>query len=172
MTKSANQGPFIYIRSMGEKIPVTPEQHRAFYQEVDRKRKYEQYHHRCVCPKAFIWSCDGDCDICEHYRSDTLSLDAANSEGGATLYDAAEVESLYHRADASFEDVIADRLLIEKLFNRLREITPYADRIIAMWQENYGISARRVAEALGIPQRTFAELMKRVRAELRKIRGF
>lgn len=30
-------------------------------------RHKEQYHHRCKCPKQFIWACDGDCENCEHH---------------------------------------------------------------------------------------------------------
>lgn len=67
--------PFIYLRSTGEKIPVTKGQHDAFYKETSRIRDKEQNHGRCVCPYRFIWKCDGDCIDCEYHRaSDTLSL--------------------------------------------------------------------------------------------------
>lgn len=56
---------FIYIRSTGEKVPVTKEQHDSFYKEADRIRHKEQDHGRCMCPYRFIWKCDGDCIGCE-----------------------------------------------------------------------------------------------------------
>jgi DNA-directed RNA polymerase specialized sigma24 family protein len=72
----------------------------------------------------------------------------------------------------SMEDVYADRALLEQLFQRLRELDPDADRIIELWKENDKISDRSIAEALGRKQRTFADQMKRIRTELRKVRGY
>ena len=70
------------------------------------------------------------------------------------------------------EDVIADRDLLACLIARLRELDPDADAILTLWQENDKISDRTIAKALGRPQRTFADQMKRYRTELRKIRGY
>ena len=70
------------------------------------------------------------------------------------------------------ENVIADRLLLNQLFNRLRELDPDADTIIQCWLDDYKISDRAIAEKLGRPQRTFADQMKKIRAELHKIRGY
>ena len=69
------------------------------------------------------------------------------------------------------ENVIADRLLLNQLFNRLRELDPDADTIIQCWLDDYKISDRAIAEKLGRPQRTFADQMKKIRTELRKVRG-
>ena len=57
---------FIYVRSTGEKVPVTKAQHDSFYKEADRIRHKEQDHGRCMCPYRFIWKCDGDCIGCEY----------------------------------------------------------------------------------------------------------
>lgn len=70
------------------------------------------------------------------------------------------------------EDVVADRDLLNRLIVRLHEIDPDADQILALWQENDHISDRAMAEALGYKQRTFADKMKRIRTELRKVRGY
>jgi hypothetical protein len=70
------------------------------------------------------------------------------------------------------EDIYADRALLEQLFQRLRELDPDADRIIELWKENDKISDRSIAEALGRKPRTFADQMKRIRTELRKVRGY
>ena len=72
----------------------------------------------------------------------------------------------------SMEEVYADRALLEQLFQRLQELDPDADRIIQLWSENDKISDRSIAEALGRKQRTFADQMKRIRTELRKVRGY
>lgn len=45
---------FIYVRSTGEKVPVTKEQHDSFYKEADRIRHKEQDHGRCMCPKLSV----------------------------------------------------------------------------------------------------------------------
>ena len=159
--------PFIYLRSTGEKIPVTKEQHDAFYKEASRIRDKEQNHGRCVCPYRFIWKCDGDCIDCEYHRAgDTLSLDAPTEDGSNDLY------NMVSDAAPTMEDVIADRILIEQLFARLRELDPDADIIIQCWLNDYKISDRKIAEQLGRKQRTFADQMKKYRTEFRKMRGY
>lgn len=67
-------------------------------------------------------------------------------------------------------DIIADRILLEQLIQRLHELDPEADLILQML-ENEKLD-RAIAEALGRPQRTFARQMKRYRDELRKVRGY
>lgn len=157
---------FIYSRSLKKKIPCTEQQHKDFYRMADAIRKKEQYHHRCKCPKQFIWACDGDCENCEHHLGyGTLSLDAPNTDGDDNFLDMLPDDS------ASMEQLLEDGLLLEQLFQRLRELDPDADRIIALWMENDKISDRAIAEALGRKQRTFADQMKRIRTELRKISG-
>lgn len=64
---------FIYVRSTGEKVPVTKEQHDSFYKEADRIRHKEQDHGRCMCPYRFIWKCDGDCIGCEYHAAGDIS---------------------------------------------------------------------------------------------------
>ena len=158
---------FIYIRSTKEKIPCTEQQFQDFYRMAGAVRKKEQYHHRCKCPKQFFWACDGDCENCVHHLGyGTLSLDAPNTDDDSTLLDTELTEPV------SMEDVYADRALLERLFQRLRELDPDADRIIELWKENDKISDRSIAEALGRKPRTFADQMKRIRTELRKVRGY
>ena len=70
------------------------------------------------------------------------------------------------------EDDIADRMLLEQLIAKLRELDPESETIIQLWLDHpEGISDRKIAEALGRPQRTFADQMKKYRTELRKIYG-
>ena len=158
--------PFIYLRSTGEKISVTKEQRDAFYKEADRIRHKEQHHHRCMCSKKHLWECDGDCIGCKyHAAGDTLSLDIPTEDGEVNMYDCIPDSS------PSMENVIADRLLLDQLFNRLRELDPDADTIIQCWLDDYKISDRAIAEKLGRKQRTFADQMKKIRTELRKVRG-
>lgn len=63
-------------------------------------------------------------------------------------------------------------MLLEQLFARLRELDSDANTIIQCWLDDCKISDRAIAEKLGRPQRTFADQMKKIRTELRKIRGY
>lgn len=162
------KNPFIYDRASGEKIPVSKEVRDAYYGEAARIRMKEQAHGRCVCPQSKVWACDGDCLTCEYRRSGNLaSLDVPVGEDGEdTLLDMVPSEA------PSIESIIADRDLLDRLFARLRELDPEADTIIAMWQDDYQVSDRAIAKALGRPQRIFADQMRKCRTELRRIRGF
>ena len=156
---------FIYVRSTSQKILVTKEQHDTFYKEADRIRHKEQNHGRCMCPYRFIWKCDGDCLDCEyHAAGDISSLDQPLSDGNGTLGDYIPDRS------KPMEKVIADRMLLEQLIARFRELDPDADRIIELLGDE--LSDRKIAEQLGRKQRTFADQMKKIRTELRKIRGY
>ena len=55
--------------------PITEEQYRALYPDIWATQKREQYHGRCMCPKYYLWKCDGQCDLCEYHAPDTVSLD-------------------------------------------------------------------------------------------------
>ena len=160
--------PFIYDRSTKTKIPVSKEVRDAYYGEAARIRMKAQAHGQCVCPQSKVWVCDGDCLVCEYRRSgDMASLDIPVGEDGEdTMLDMIQDET------PSIEGVVADRDLLDRLFARLRELDPDADAIIAMWQADWNVSDRTIAEALCRPQRTFADQMKKYRTELRRIRGF
>lgn len=169
MANKDNQSQrFIYIRSLKEKIPCTEHQFQEFYREAGRIRKKEQYYNRCKCPKQFIWACDGDCENCEHHLGyGLLSLDAPNGDDGCILLESEELAS-----PSLMEDVISDVILLEQLFQRLKELDPDADKIIQYWLEDSSISDREIAKRLGRKQRTFADKMKKIRTELRKVRGY
>lgn len=169
MANKDNQSQrFIYIRSLKEKVPCTEQQFQEFYREATRIRKKEQYHHRCKCPKQYIWACDGDCDHCEHHLGyGYLSIDAPNTEDGSTL-----LESKKLGTDALLEEVVSDKILLEQLFQRLRELDPDADKILKCWIDDSSISDREIARRLGRKQRTFADQMKKIRTELYKVRGY
>lgn len=158
---------FIYSRSLHKKVPCTEQQFKDFYRNVDRIRKKEQYHGRCLCPKKYIWACDGDCENCEHHTGyGEMSLETSNTEDGSNFLDMELTEA------TSMEDLVADHDLLQRLFARLRELDPDADHIIALWMADDKISDRAIANALSRPQRTFSDQMKRIRTELRKVRGY
>lgn len=143
-------------------IEITEEQYRALYPEIWATQKREQYHHRCMCPKKYIWKCDANCDFCEYSAAgDRLSLDVTTDDGNANMYDAIPDR------EPTMEDVISDAILLKELIERFRELDPDADLIIEMFKEE--LSDRKIAERLGRKQRTFADQMKRIRKELHKL---
>ena len=146
-------------------VEITEAQYRALYPEIWATQKREQYHHRCMCTKKYLWKCDGNCDLCEyHAAGDLLSLDMPLEDGNSNMYD-----SIPDTAP-TMEDVISDAIILELLIAKFRELDPDADRIIEMLSDEK--SDRAIAEQLGRKQRTFADQMKRYRTELRRVRGY
>lgn len=156
----------IYDKGTRQWFDVSPDAYEAYDRERTAFRKKMQYQGICRCPRGKWWLCDMTCMYCE-YRSDgTLSLNMPQGDDkDVTLMDAIPDGS------PAMEEVQADRDLLESLIRRLHEIDPDAGSILAMWKENNKISDRAMAEALGCKQRTFADRMKRIRTEMRKIRG-
>ena len=156
----------IYDKGTRQWFDVSPDAYEAYDCERTAFRKKMQYQGICRCPRGKWWLCDMTCMYCE-YRSDgTLSLNMPQGDDkDVTLMDAIPDGS------PAMEEVQADRDLLESLIRRLHEIDPDAESILAMWKENNKISDRAMAEALGCKQRTFADRMKRIRTEMRKIRG-
>lgn len=148
-------------------VEITETQYRALYPEIWATQKREQYHNRCMCSFCHLWKCDGQCDLCEYHTvGNTLSLDVPTEDGNADMYDYIPDSS------PSMEDVIEDRMLLEQLFTRLRELDPDADTIIQCWIDDCKIPDSDIAKCLGRNQRTFADQIKKIRTELRKVRGY
>lgn len=146
-------------------VEITETQYRALYPEIWATQKREQHHHRCMCTRKYLWKCDGNCDLCEyHAAGDMLSLDVPTEDGNANMYD------IIPDSAPTMEDVLSDAMLLEQLIARFRELDPDADRIIELLMDE--LSDRKIAEKLGRKQRTFADQMKKIRTELRKIRGY
>ncbi len=146
-------------------VEITETQYRALYPEIWATQKREQHHHRCMCTKKYFWKCDANCDLCEyHAAGDTLSLDVPTEDGNANMY------GTIPDTAPTMEDVLSDAMLLEQLIARFHELDPDADRIIEQLGDE--LSDRKIAEKLDRPQRTFADQMKKIRTELRKIRGY
>ena len=92
-------------------IQITEEQYRSLYPEIWRIQKREQYHHRCMCPKKYIWKCDGNCDLCEyHTAGDTLSLDANICSEGDSQFNILDSTA---ENNANVEEIILDKILMK-----------------------------------------------------------
>ena len=151
----------IYDRGTGEWFSVSEEEFAEYDRWRRTLRQKEQYCGRCCCPKEKWWVCDGMCDDCEFRCGEKpLSLDEPmiDDDGCESC-----LLDLIPGNDVGVEEVTADRDLVEKLLQLLREMDPDADRIIELWREDWKTSDRKIAEKLGRKQRNFAYQMKRYR---------
>ena len=74
--------------------------------------------------------------------------------------------------ESEVEQLVTDRILLEKLISRLCELDPDGKQMIALWQEEPYMSGREMARRLGRKERTFADQLKKIREELKKIRSY
>ena len=108
------------------------------------------------------------CDDCEfRCGQKPLSLDEAITDDDGCE---SSLLDLLPGNDVDVEEVTADRDLVEKLLQLLREMDPDADRIIELWKEDWKTSDRKIAEKLGRAQKTFSRQMKRYREICRELR--
>ena len=143
-------------------IEVTEEEYYSLYKEIWATCKRQQYHHRCMCEKQYLWKCDAHCDLCEYHTGyGSLSLDELSEKGNCVLSDAIP------DSRPSMEEVLSDALLLEQLIERLQELDPKADLIVECLED--GKSARDIAAALERPHMTYVDQIKRYRKQLRKI---
>lgn len=169
MANNVNQSKHyrIYLKSTKEWVDVPEDFYCEQTRYYDTFRHHMQEHGQCSCPKSKFWLCDGDCLTCEfRCAGDMLSLDyeTENDSGDTCLM----LDSIPDTAPLA-ADIVADKLLLEQLVQRLHELDPDAGLILQLLKDEK--SDRAIAEALGRPQRTFAHQMKRYRDELRIIRG-
>lgn len=148
-------------------VPVSDEVYYEYYRPIRAQLQREQYHHRCNCPKQLMYQCDGDCCTCKFHVSDEyVSMDVPDEESREFIYESIPDEG------PEIEKIVSDRMLIARLLERLRELDPDADKIIAMWTENPDISDREIERKLGRKHSTFQKQLAKYRAELKKIRNF
>lgn len=147
-----------------ELVEITEEQYQAVFPEIWAARKREQRHGRCKCPAEFSWTCSADCLDCPfHTQGDMASLEELTEHGDE--WNALEISQA---EDTPTEHaLIACSQMLDLLIARFRELDPEADHIIGMMER--GLSDRKIAEALGRKQRTFADHMKKIRRELHRL---
>lgn len=165
MQNDVNQSKRIFLKATRQWVEVSSDFYRDYMRDIDTFRKRQQSHGQCFCPKRKFWLCDADCYNCEFQATgDVLSLDAP----GADTPDASPLLNIIPDPQ-DYKAAVEDSILLQQLFERLRELDPHADAIIKLWIDDPDISDRAIARNLNIPQRTFADRMKRIRAELRKL---
>ena len=110
----------IYDRGTGEWFSVSEEEFAEYDRWRRTLRQKEQYSGRCCCPKEKWWICDGMCDDCEfRCGQKPLSLDEAITDDDGCE---SSLLDLLPGNDVDVEEVTADRDLVEKLLQLLREM--------------------------------------------------
>ena len=137
-------------------VEITEEQYRALYPEIWRIQKQERKLGRCLCPANKLWKCDGDCLVCPHHTSgDVWSLDQELEIVGD------------HRSgtDGDPADIVADQILLQKLFQRLGELCPEALEVGI--QKLSGLSERSIMDELGLTRTSFRRHLKAAKETLK-----
>lgn len=164
MAKNVNKNR-IFDKESGTWYEIPKDQYLEFDRWRTALRKRMQYHGECFCPREKWWLCDGMCDDCEFHNRNTVSLDDPLPDGEGTRGD-------YVQDNAPTpEEIASDRDLLERLTARLHELDPDADKILELWSEDPNLSDRKIAEAIGRPQKTFSDRMKKLRDEFRRYRN-
>lgn len=136
-------------------IPVSEEVYADITRETTRIRSRRQYHGQCCCPKAYLWKCDGDCEVCEYRAAgDNLSLDYETEMHGDTFADTSDTE-----------EIVTDRILMHQLLERLGQLMPDAITVGQMSLDE-DLSERKCLEQLGLKRSTYRSQLEKVRKQL------
>lgn len=166
MTKHDKQSkPYrIYDKLTHTWYEVTPEQYKEFDRWRTNKRKREQAHGHCVCPRQKWWLCDGMCEDCEFKAAgDTISFDAPiTNENG----DSVSLLDTLVFSDTDPSDIILDQILMRQLIKRLVELMPEAIEIGKLRQQ--GFKDEAIADRLGIKRTTFRSRLSKAEEKLRE----
>lgn len=146
-----------------ELVEISEEIYREIGPEINKFRKREQRSGRCSCPSRYIWKCDMDCALCEYGSVGNRVYMQSDEEDADDLFENIGDE----RADT--ERDVTDKMLLEEVLDRFRELDPEADKIISMYVENPDISDREIARRLGRGQSTFQKQIAKYRAKLKEI---
>jgi len=164
MSNNANQNQNreykVYIPSTHQFVPVTKEFYYEYYRPIWRTQKEAQKNGQCMCSRSKLWRCDGCCLDCSyHAPGNVWSLEYEQELMGDKRED----------PSADIESVVADKLVLDQLFNRLDKLFPEARRIGELRME--GVSDRDIADLVGIPRSTFRSRLEKVEALLREDYG-
>lgn len=161
--QKSTHGRRVYLPSLKVWAEVTEAQYYAYYRDIWAVRKRAQTHGQCMCPKAKLWLCGGDCPGCEfHAPGDTLSLDNAVEDGGGEGRSWAE--TLQDDAPSAVS-MLMDQELLGALYEELERLDPEGKRICALLME--GLSEREAAAGMDMARSTFKRHWAKIQAKLR-----
>lgn len=149
-----------YIKVNNELIPVTEEVYKAANQMKEKERYRARRDGKCGQPDYRY--CTGDCATCRWQQEGYRMLPIGKVFGDNLEYETSELT----QAEPSFDEIIADRLLLENLYRQLDEVIPDGSRVFQMRAHDY--SEREIAKALGIKaQSTLSYRIKKMDAFIR-----
>lgn len=152
-----------YIKVNNELIPVTEEVYKAANQMKEKERYHARRDGKCGQPDYRY--CTGDCATCRWQQEGYRMLPISKVFGDNLEYETSELT----QAELSFDEIIADRLLLENLYRQLDEVIPDGSRVFQMRAHDY--SEREIAKALGIKaQSTLNYRIKKMDAYIREHR--
>lgn len=148
------------IKVNNELIPVTEEVYKAANQMKEKERYRARRDGKCGQPDYRY--CTGDCATCRWQQEGYRMLPISKVFGDNLEYETSELT----QAEPSFDEIIADRLLLENLYRQLDEVIPDGSRVFQMRAHDY--SEREIAKALGIKaQSTLSYRIKKMDAFIR-----
>lgn len=161
--KGTNKQYFVYVKGLKKKVAVTEAVFHAYYDEPDRLRHREYYHHRCGCPRRKWWLCDEDCKMCGFkIEGDIRSLDeprTSNSGEEYTLFDVTPAQQ------PETADIAVNNLILQQLFKRFKELLPEAQNLSI--EDLASLSDTALAKAIGLPRTTWLSKRKKATSHLK-----
>ena len=141
-------------------VPCTMEQYYAYMRPIWAEMQREERSRRCMVSngRGSLKRCEGDCKKCDRLKNgNALSLDRFYEENNLEFNEP---------ADDKFEIILAFATL-EDLIAKLNAINPIYGRVIKMLYD--GLSQRAIAAALGKPNSTTQDLIRKTRLEAQRI---
>ena len=133
-----------YINVNHELIPVTEEVYKAFTRPNEKERFFARRDGKCGQSNYKL--CSGDCASCPWQQEGHRFISMHKAFGPELERETPDINN----ASPSFDDVVADRFLLEELYRQLDELIPDGARVFQLRAENY--TEREIAQELGSPR--------------------
>lgn len=148
-----------FIEIEDQKVPVTEEVYQAYMRPLWAEQKRSEREKRCRDENGT--RCTKDCSYCSKQRSGTAySLDSFQEDFGFEPAGKIDVEEL-----------VADKLLLDELFDILNELDPSSRRIIELF--SIGLPEREIAAKTGLSQKAVNKRKQKLFTYLReKLKNF
>jgi hypothetical protein len=141
-------------------VPCTKAQYYAYMRPIWAEMQREERSRRCMVSngRGGLKRCEGDCKKCDRLKNgNALSLDRFYEENNLEFNEPADDKSKIILALATLEDLIT----------KLNSINPIYGSVIKMLYD--GLSQRAIAAALGKPNSTTQDLIRKAKLEAQRI---
>lgn len=141
-------------------VPCTKAQYYAYMRPIWTEMQREERSRRCMVSNGHggLKRCEGDCKKCDRLKDgNTLSLDRFYEQNNLEFDEPTDDKTDIILALATLEDLIA----------KLNAINPIYGSVIKMLYD--GLSQRAIAAALGKPNSTAQDLIRKARLEAQRI---